>query len=177
MAKIMDNQSTGLQRHRSLHPRKPEPKTPSLQLLIFKVGTLCLALPIQWVYKVTYYEAVYGSGLSDVGLTQIDNSNVTVIDLHRRIFQSKQACRLSTKPCLVIVQGRNRELYGLLVEDTPTLIDLPTSSIRVLPEAYRKADTLDIAKHVAIVPQGEEKRTIFLIDIVQLLKHIHPHSE
>ncbi|HBY78620.1 MAG TPA: chemotaxis protein CheW, partial [Cyanobacteria bacterium UBA11148] len=39
----------------------------------------------------------------------------------------------------------------------------------ILPESYRNADTVDIARHVAVIPKDETSLTIFLLDIELLL--------
>ena len=163
----MANRSPGLQKQVGLQAHKSQP-TELLQLLTFKVGTLNLALPIQSVHKVTYYEAVYGSGLGNVGIAQIDNLEVTVIDLHQRVFKSAPSNQSTTERCLIIIRGHNQEFYGVLADDTPTLLEISPVMVRVLPEAYRKADTLDIASHVAITSHGDTKVTIFLLDVNQL---------
>ena len=40
---------------------------------------------------------------------------------------------------------------------------------RVLPDAYRRADTLEVASHVAVIPQGGVPLTVFLLDVQLLL--------
>ncbi|MEL6381375.1 MAG: chemotaxis protein CheW [Cyanobacteria bacterium J06626_18] len=168
----MENHSSELQRQGSLQARKRQPTVPPLQLLTFKVGTLTLALPLQSIYKVTYYKAIYSNGLNAVGVTQMDDHDVTVIDLHQHLFKSPlPSPAATTRPCLIVVQDPNQELHGLLTAGAPTLIDMPPANIRVLPEAYRRADTLGIASHVAIAPQGDTKLTIFLLDMGLLLQH------
>ncbi|NES01156.1 MAG: chemotaxis protein CheW, partial [Symploca sp. SIO1B1] len=45
----------------------------------------------------------------------------------------------------------------------------PLSQIRILPESYRRADTLDIASHVAVINQAGVALTVFLLDVELLL--------
>ena len=172
MPKTLENQSSDLQQQGSLQVSKLQPTVPPLQLLTLKVRTLNLAVPIQSVYKVTHHKAVYDSGLNAIGIARVDNQDITVVDLHRYIFKSPFPHQARTaQPCLIVIKEQRRELYGLLTEETPTLIDMPPGNIRVLPETYRRADTLGIASHVAIAPQGDTKQTIFLLDINLLLKN------
>lgn len=168
----MENHASDLQRQGSLQIRKRQPTAPPLQLLTFNVGTLILALPIQSIYKVIYYKAIHSNGVNAVSVTQMDDRDITVIDLHHHIFKSplrSQATR--AQPCLIVVQDPNHELHGLMTAGTPTLMDMSPANIRVLPEAYRRADNLGIASHVAIAPQGDTKLTIFLLDIGLLLQN------
>lgn len=171
----MANRSPGLQQKGGLQAHKPQ-SAALLQLLTFKVGTLNLAFPIQSVYKVTHYEAVYGTGLGNVGITQIDNLEVMVVDLHQRVLKSDSANQPKTDPCLIIVQGQSKEFCGVPADNTPTLLEIPPAMVRVLPEAYRRADTLDIASHVAVTSHENTKLTIFVLDVNQLLKNPNPLS-
>lgn len=143
--------------------------TSFLKLLVFSMGNLNLALPIKSVYKVLKHTPVYGSGVQPVGVTHLGDSEVTVVDLHRRFFKSSLTSVPPSSRYLVIVQNTTGELYGIPVVDTPSLIEVPSSQIRVLPESYRRADTLDVASHVAVIPQETIPLTVFLLDVDLLL--------
>jgi purine-binding chemotaxis protein CheW len=143
--------------------------TALLELIVFSIDRLNLALPIESVYKVVNHTPISGSGVGTVGVTRVDEHQVTVIDLYRRFFKSNQTGEYSTGGYLVLVQAPRGELYGIPVIDTPVLMEVPLSLIRVLPESYRYADTLDVASHVAVIPQQEASLTIFLLDIERLL--------
>jgi purine-binding chemotaxis protein CheW len=69
----------------------------------------------------------------------------------------------------VLVKNTTGELYGIPVADTPTLMEVPSSMVRVLPESYRRADTIEVARHVAVIPKGETQLTVFLLDVDLLL--------
>jgi purine-binding chemotaxis protein CheW len=136
---------------------------PSLELVVFNVGNLKLALRIELVHKVVSHNSFHGSGLNSIGIAHVDNFEVTVIDLHQRLFKISPVAGTVTR--LVVIQTSNGELYGIPIADTPTLLEVPLSRIRVLPESYRRSDTLDIASHVAVVPQPDSTTlTIFLVD-------------
>ncbi len=141
---------------------------PLLQLIVFKIGHLNLALNIESVYKISNHTPISGSGVGTVGVTRIDDIEVTVIDLYRRFFQSNPG-EYSTGGYLVLVQNTTGEIYGIPVAETPVLMEVSLSLIRVLPQSYRYADTLDLASHVAVIPQDQASLTIFLLDVDRLL--------
>ncbi|NEP62227.1 MAG: chemotaxis protein CheW [Symploca sp. SIO2G7] len=143
--------------------------TSFLKLLVFGMGNLNLALPIKSVHKILKYTPVYGSGVQPVGVTHLGDSEVTVVDLHRRFFKSSQTDVFNSSRYLVIVRNTTGELYGIPVADTPLLMEVPSSQIRILPESYRRADTLDVASHVAVIPQETTPLTVFLLDVDLLL--------
>lgn len=138
-----------------------------LKLIVFEMGSLNLALPIDSVYKVLNYTPIYGSGINQVGVTHVGEFEVTVVDLYQRFFKS-----ISTKETggyLVLVQNTTGELYGIPVAETPVLMEVSLSQVRVLPESYRRADTLDVASHVAVIPQETAPLTVFVLDVDLLL--------
>lgn len=140
-----------------------------LKLVVFNMGSLHLALRIDSVYKVVNHSSTYGSGIGAVGVTHLGNSEITVVDLHRRFFRSNPINSSNFSAYLVVVQNTTKELYGIPVADTPALMEVPLSMIRVLPESYRCADTLDVASHVAVIPQDGASLTVFLLDVDRLL--------
>jgi purine-binding chemotaxis protein CheW len=140
-----------------------------LKLVVFSIGNLNLALPIESVYKVVNRTPVYGSGLKPVGVAHVGDGEITVVDLYQRFFRASQFSESVRGGYLVIVKSQTGELYGIPVADTPVLLEVPLSQIRVLPESYRRADTLDVASHVAVIPQEAGALTIFLLDVELLL--------
>lgn len=143
--------------------------TPFLKLVVFSMGGLNLALRIESVYKVVNHTPVYSSGLNHVGVSHMGEREVTVVDLYWRFFKGSQTHELSSTGYLVIVKNTTGELYGIPVAETPVLIEVPLSMIRVLPESYRRADTLEVASHVAVIPQEGAPLTVFLLDVDLLL--------
>jgi len=104
-----------------------------------------------------------------VGVTHVGEREITVVDLHQRFFKSSLPSESQPGGYLVIVKNSTGELYGIPVADTPVLMEVPLSMIRVLPESYRRADTLDVASHVAVIPQEGAPVTVFLLDVNLLL--------
>ncbi|WNZ23779.1 chemotaxis protein CheW [Leptolyngbya sp. NK1-12] len=146
---------------------------PNAKLVAFSVGQLTLAARIEQVDKVVNLPTVYGSGLKPVGLAQVDEHDITVIDLQRHLFGI--TAQSMPTPYLILLHTRSGEGIGIPVSDTPILIEVPTNLIRSLPASYRRADTLEIASHIAIISEAEQTRTLFLLDVEQLSSSIQIH--
>jgi purine-binding chemotaxis protein CheW len=140
-----------------------------IKIVMFKMGEFNLALHINSVAKVLPQTVVYGSGQNGVGLIHLSDREVTVVDLQRRFFQSSSNLDPAKRGYLMLVQDRQRELYAIPVNQVPTLMDIPLSCVRVLPESYRNADIFGFATHVAVIPATEPPLTIFMLDVDQLL--------
>ncbi len=141
-----------------------------LKLVVFEVGKLTLALAIEQVKKVVKYTSVYGSGLSHINLTHLDNREVTIVDLEHKLFHHSQIERNNFNGYFIITKDIVGESIGLLVSQMPILIDVPLSQIRLLPASYRHSDTLEIASHVTlIIKENSPSVTIFILDLDRLI--------
>jgi purine-binding chemotaxis protein CheW len=141
----------------------------TLKVIAFKVNTLHLAVQIDAVHKILRHTSIYSSGLHPVGVAHVDDREVTVLDIQRRLFHTTSINALGESNYLIVIRNTLNELYGIPVETVPTLVDIPLSSLRVLPASYRQADTLSIASHVAIIPQDEHTLTLFLLSLDEIV--------
>jgi purine-binding chemotaxis protein CheW len=143
-------------------------KDVSIKLLVFEIGKLTLALPILQVQKVIKQLEVYGSGLSHVNLTHLPEQAIAIVDLHQKLFGASLTQSQSTG-YFIISKNIEGEPLGILVSQAPTLIDVSLEQIRLLPDAYRRADTLAIASHVTVIPNRDRIETIFILDLARLV--------
>ena len=144
------------------------PSEPTHELVVFPIGKLNLALRIESVYKVAHYDPIDGGELGYISVTYVEDQEITVVNLYQKLFKSSPADEVPENNRLLIAQNSKGELVGIPLVDTPKLIEVPQSQIRELPEAYRRADTFEIASHVAVIPQSENKLTLFVVDVDQL---------
>ena len=148
---------------------KESSNSKTIKLVVFSISNLNVALHIDAVQKVINYSTIFGSGLNHFGLVNIGDREITVIDLHKRLFNISQVYDSETKKYLILTKNSVGELFGIVIKETPTLLDVPLSNIRALPPSYRHADTLAIASHVTILPQENAKLTIFILDPDELI--------
>lgn len=141
-----------------------------LKTIIFTIGKLTVGLPVEQVKKVIQKDTIYSSGLTHVHLTHIGQEEVTVVDLHQKLFKVSRDPSNNYKEYLIITKSFINEPLGIVVTETPILIDISISQIRTIPNNYRNADTLGIASHVAVIPQKDrESETIFILDLERLI--------
>ncbi|MEN9566405.1 MAG: hypothetical protein RLZZ69_1601 [Cyanobacteriota bacterium] len=147
---------------------KSVPSDTSIKLLVFEIGKLTLALPILQVQKVVKQIEVYGSGLSHVNLTHFPEQEIAIVDLHQKLFGV--SLTQSDTGYFIISKNIAGEPLGIVVSQAPTLIDVLLEQIRLLPDAYRRADTLAIASHVTVIPgKDDATKTIFILDLTSLV--------
>jgi purine-binding chemotaxis protein CheW len=145
-------------------------KNSVIKLLVFEIGKLTLALPILQVQKVIKHQPIHGSGLSHVNLTHLEDQEVAIVDLHQKLFKISQSQISSTTGYFIISKNITGEPLGIRVTEAPTLIDVPVTKIRLIPDSYRRADTLAIASHVVVIPQkNDTSLTIFVLDLKRLV--------
>lgn len=150
------------------HLHTSVPSDALIKLLVFEIGKLTLALPILQVQKVVKQIEVYGSGLSHVNLTHFPEQEIAIVDLHQKLFGVSLTQSESTG-YFIISKNIVGEPLGIVVSQAPTLIDLSLEQIRLLPDAYRRADTLKIASHVTVIPDKNATKTIFILDLTSLV--------
>ena len=141
----------------------------TIKLVVFSIGQLNVAFSINNIQKVINYTNVYSSGLTDMGITHLDNQEITVIDIHKRLYKQSLFLEENQEKFLVVAKNTNGEIFATIALETPSLIDVSVSNIRTLPESYRQADTLSIASHVIVIPQENKNLTVFLLDVDSLI--------
>ena len=134
-----------------------------VKLLVFEIGKLTLALPILQVQKVVRQNEVHGSGLSHINLTHLPEGDLAIVDLHQKIFGT--SLTQSDTGYFIITTNTIGEPLGIVVSKPPSLIDVPMNQIRLLPDTYRRSDTLKIASHVTILAPAETPTTVFILDL------------
>ena len=151
----------------TLNPTSQPSTNTAIELLVFKIGKLTLALPILQVQKVVKRQEVHGSGLSHVNLAHLNDAEIAVVDLHQKLFGTSHS---EAEGYFIISKNTSTgEPLGIVVAQSPNLIKVSLDRIRQLPNSYRRADTLEIASHVTVIPQGEQTATIFILDLERLI--------
>ncbi|MEL4897897.1 chemotaxis protein CheW [Crocosphaera sp. Alani8] len=162
------NTKTNSPHTKSIDAYSQQQKCNFRKLLVFQMGKLNLALPVESVKKITHYTPMQGSGTTAIGLIHVDERELTAIDLHKRLFKVSQVHN-EGRQFLILVKNSTEELFGILVPQTPSLFELPLNQIRTLPDSYRRGDTLEIASHVTRVQQNHRLLTIFILDVDSLV--------
>ena len=141
-----------------------------IKLLVFAVGKLTLALPILQVQKVIKQNPLHGSGLSHVNLAHLENIDIAIVDLHQKLFNTSLSELSQAQKYFIISKNITGEPLGILVLDPPILVEVSAAQIRLIPNSYRNADTLEIASHVTLFSQEDgTKKTIFILDLSRLI--------
>ncbi len=134
----------------------------TLKVLAFPLGNLYLGLKLELVQKIIPTPEIFKSGQKPLGIAHFDDQEVVILDPYQKLYRCPNPHAASY---MIIMQNAQQDLYGIPVTAVPTVRELPLSTLRLLPPAYRKGDTLGIASHVALVPDGEKNWTIFVLDL------------
>lgn len=147
-----------------------------IKTIVFSIGTLKLALRIEAVYKVLKQTPIHGTEFnsgpngdrSSFGIAHVGDREVTVLDLQQLLRTQRRDETVLSDRYLIIAQTKAGKLCGIPVETVPTLMEVPLSTVRVLPSSYQRAANLDVVSHVAVIPQEEGSLTLFFVDVEQL---------
>jgi chemotaxis signal transduction protein len=123
-----------------------------------------LAFPVEAVFKIISCPPISKTVEKGIGVADWQEQTVTVVDLHHKFFPGDRHPESFSYRFLILLQTRSKELCGIPVAQSPTLIDLPAATIRPVPLSYRQVAGLSLASHMAVLPQpqGKESLKIFL---------------
>ncbi len=163
----------------------------TFKVIILPIANYLFAIPMSMVLQVRRCPPDLRNSPVDAEPTNLDDRPVLVLNLQLRLEQSSASSSQSSSQYaitsrrragspldqfLVLTQSRTGELCGLRVDRLPDMLDLPVSTVQALPESYRQNNLQGLAKYVAIIPKGEKKMVIYLLELEQLLlaKHRYP---
>lgn len=143
------------------------------KFIVFQIAYYRIALLINDVLKVVNCSSIANQEILTLGLVHIGCHTIRVLDLHDYLnAESKNLVsqQNTTEGFLVIVRNLDRQLCGILVDQPPDLLELPYEMMRSLPKSARQAKTLlDLVSHAAVISREGFTKTIFLLDVEQVL--------
>lgn len=150
--------------------------TETCKAITIDIAGHLLALPVTAVFKVIRSSFVYSSNLGENKLIHIEEQTLPLIDLHPLLATVKpnnepeQYFNLTSEEekFLVLAKSDLGKLVAIVVDEPPSLMDLPLSQIYALPPSQRQ-NIGNIASHIAIVPHQTSHLTVMLLDIQQAL--------
>jgi|GEM_PF-1512218 len=136
--------------------------------ITFKVSTYLLALPIDSVFRVITCPSDLGQTLQEAKLAQMGDRTVMLLNL--RAFLDPLLGHVHSgehRHFLIITQGLEGELYGILVDAPPNLLNIPETSIQPVPQSFHQIGFPAWVSQIAILKQKNESTTILMLDIYQ----------
>jgi chemotaxis signal transduction protein len=144
----------------------PEVSQASVRMITFTIADHLLALPMNAIVKVVSCPLQIAQSENSVELFHFGNHSITVLNLHRHFAQTA----MHGGKFLVVTKQKNQELYALLVDTPPDLVDVSTSTIRQLPESYRQGHSLSVASCVIVTPEAGGLASVFVVDMEKAIQ-------
>ncbi|MEQ9235637.1 chemotaxis protein CheW [Coleofasciculus sp. E2-BRE-01] len=143
--------------------------TPDTQkYIVFKISDSLMSLPMDNVLKVLNTPS-NESGWNAMGLLQIGDYTIRIVDLHQQLNPNYDANSTNLQSFLVITNPIEGDLFGIIVDEPPNLIELNPDLIRKLPKYNRR---LPMVSHAAVLQENEKKTTIFMLDLYELFNPV-----
>lgn len=150
--------------------------TETCKAITINIAGHLLALPVTAVFKVIRSSFVYSSNLGENKLIHIEEQTLPLIDLHPLLVTVKPnnepedsyTLTSEAEKFLVLARSDTSKLVAIIVDEPPSLMDLPLSQIYALPPSQQQ-NIGNIASHIAIVPHQTSHLTVMLLDIQQAL--------
>ncbi|MBE9127884.1 MULTISPECIES: chemotaxis protein CheW [unclassified Coleofasciculus] len=142
------------------------------KFIVFKIADRFLGLPMRDVLKVVSSPPDSG-GLRGMGLVRLGRHTIRVLELHQQFNGGNLAIASDSPPFLVITRTADSELWGIAVDEPPTLVELSGDMVQRLPESDSHADPLRMVSHTASLTHEGTPATIFLLNAQRLLEPAH----
>lgn len=143
------------------------------KFIVFKIADYLLALPISDVLKVVNFSPANSKKLTTMGLVQIGKYMIKVLDLHEHLGLDGLHHSVDNPSFMVVTHDSQGELYAISVDEPPDIVELPLLTIRSLPKSHSHSKPMiQMVSHVAVLPQKEDIKTIFLLDLKCIAKPV-----
>lgn len=158
----------------NLEPQLDRPQA-QMKLISFRLQSpqdasrvLNFGVAIHQVQRILNQTTVYGSGTTVAGFVENADTQITLIDLGKLIFgQPAQATGY-----LVVLKAKHGGSFGIPIQQSPSLVELPADQLKPLPASYRAMDTLGIASHVGKAQGDDGEQVVFMLDLDRLITNL-----
>jgi chemotaxis signal transduction protein len=142
----------------------------TVKLLVFSLGELCLSLRLEGIQKVMKMPQIFKSGDKCLGITQVGNQDVMVLDLYRQVYGTPAP---QTKGHLIVLRA-GENTFGLAVDTVPSMVEVPIAELCPLSEEFRDRDSLGIAEAMVKISLNKQQMAMaFVLDSGRLLELAH----
>jgi chemotaxis signal transduction protein len=142
----------------------------SCRAIVFAIAGHFLALPLTAVVKVISASNAAHLPTPETALIYLDGQPITYLNLHSclsAVAPEGKAQRSQLSGQFLLIATDQDQQFAILVNEAPTLLDLPFSTIRPLPATYCHS-IQHIASHVAVVPNPDSTQMILLLQLQSL---------
>lgn len=147
------------------------------QLITFRLRQEWFAVKIETVLKVVPLGEIYGDPHHQgVGVTLYQGQELLVVDIGFRLFQEAPMTEPDSNPdwqrakFLLILISANQNKVGLPIDSPPTLMRVPTSSIKPLPQDYLNHGNIECVS--SLVVQLTDQPPLFLLNPLEFLDNL-----
>jgi chemotaxis signal transduction protein len=162
------------------------------QYITFKLEDYLFALPSEAILKIVATPPPSQGGMVSMGLVQLEQYSIQIIDLIRllnlkeqdiaraikktnkavsleRVAEVTETTALKNPPFLIVLQDSDQELWGIAVDEPPDLMDVPHYALKSVPAEKRLTRALRWISHVVTYDWQGDRHTLLLLDMAVLL--------
>lgn len=182
-----------------LEPLAPSPEvsegsSETTKYITFKVAGYVFALASQEILKVVATPSPREGGLVSMGLVQLGQYSIQILDLPDLLSldtaNRTNSVKANTKipvapaakakaptaagstqnpPFLMVLQNADKDLWGIAVDEPPDLLEVPNYALKPVPPEKRLTRALQWISHVVTYSLGSDRHTLLLLDSSVLL--------
>jgi hypothetical protein len=145
--------------------------------MVFTIAGQTLALPLSVVLKVIATPPHVSTDYRNNTLIYIDNQPIALLNLHPRLSRlsaytpvtAPSSADVSASRQYLLIASVQGVPYGIFIDNSPLLLEIPFQNLKLLPETYRQALGGSI-HYVCVMPQPEPLSKILLLNLPPILQ-------
>ena len=142
--------------------------------VVFTIANHLLALPLTTVLKVVSQSVIQNDYPNVQSVIYLENQPITLLNLHpclstvpgNNVSNRSVLSAVTSGQFLLITGLQGHAQWAIPVDQPPTLMELPLSTVRQLPIAYRQL-IQNLACHVSVLTNQRGLSTILLLNLKQ----------
>ena len=136
-------------------------KTEENKFITFQLGDYLFALPSQDVLKIIVTPTPKQGGMVNMGLVQLGQYNIQILELQSLLKLEKSAVNTSASDStFLIIMQVAQTLWGIVVSQSPDLMNISNSALKPVPNSKRIAGALKGISHIVTNPALNEQSPI-----------------
>jgi chemotaxis signal transduction protein len=142
--------------------------------ITFSLHGYLFALPAQEILKVVATPSPSQGGMVSMGLVQLEQYSIQTLNLPELLglgTHDKDSVNnaLENPPFLMVLHDADQNLWGIAVESSPDLMDIPDYALKPVPPEKRLTRALRWVSSVVTYDLGSDRHTLLVLDLSVLL--------
>lgn len=138
--------------------------------ITFPLANYWCVVPVAEILKIVNCPSFEQGGVVELGVVQLGPHTIQLLDLYQ-LFEGATRTKTSTpSTCLIVLQAKNKALWGILLETLPDLIELLPTDLKPVSLDEHFTTHSPWISHVGVLSKSDDSRTFLQLDLMSMLQ-------